>query len=62
MKAHFSPDIDRWNRVATTIEFMGEPELADDWFQPKSHYQGFRRTLRFESDEAEEFHLSLIHI
>lgn len=51
MKAHYVPSSDRWNRIATTIDFVDEPELEDDWFEPKGHYQGFRRTLRFDSEE-----------
>ena len=54
VKTVFNPAVDRWGRAETTIDFVGEPELAENWFQASGHYEGFRRTRRFDSEDDQD--------
>lgn len=47
----YSKPANAWARSKTTIVFVDSPELSDEWFTPAGHHRGFRRTLRFDSEE-----------
>jgi hypothetical protein len=38
-------------RERIEIEFMGQPELADDWFLAEGHYTGFRRQVELSAGD-----------
>ncbi len=38
-------------RERVEIEFLGEPQLADNWFDAEGHYEGFRRRIQLDFDD-----------
>jgi hypothetical protein len=40
-------------REEVVLEFAGQPELPDNWFDPEGHYSGSRRKITFDSKENE---------
>lgn len=38
-------------RERVEISFLGEPELAEDWFDAQGHYEGFRRRVQLDVED-----------